>query len=854
MADHVVPRDVLSMQVNSQPSTGAAPPQPYYSMGRTDGFRPENMRTAQSAFRMYEPGLNPPSRQSSTQPYKTKTRKLKFVNNKLSEKKSPRPQSAQMSPSPQDSTPEHDRPAKRRRLNGSRLVKTILTTRRPLRNSDDVHRDIWRDILSYCDPRFLLEAKTVDRLMYDILSSTTNIWRRSRELHLPEAPPCPSRLSEQQYLDLLIGRACQVPQCVRKGVTSVAWPFLGRLCLGCLHEKTLKADEIPVERQYMVGDKRLVLALPMGHSLSGRHLKSPALEADGEYREKRGNLVLKSEFEELEAEYLEVASQNDEDALKKWFDMKRSDTKQHMLEIQAIEKTPTSQESRHGPVNGRSITRSDARRNLFVEEAAKLNPPISEKALNCTSAYHRALKTGNAPTARAWETLKPKIVPFREQAERLANLGNQPLTWPFDPDDPYRRLVERRKRRLQQPKIFFPEQEFVLQLGKQEFEKCLKEDVADCDLLLLTLKNVFDRYDKFNDASRPVGVNYNSIEGPYALSFDDADMIIHEVMEPAIRKDSSRGQAVFTSLRCIGCAKTGYNRFHDFKKGMEHVYRDHSSRVGEGEEYWQYTKYFVQYDRYSGFSHNKFPWYSTPWSRCLPLIPNTGKPASSQIWHPDNDWKYVRLDTSGARSAFEGRWAKEYDSANGDFLEAVKHAVGALQGVKLTTQAVTRIALQYAIELSERRQSKQCTLEEFVGFLPALREVNPALNFKFMCGICLTDEANAFPGVHVKHTITMKALYTHWQKKHIMADINWHRLLHLPSNYKLLEQMTASDKRLQKEKDEVMAFAAQEEPDLKKRANRKARAILGTRLAMTAFEQLFPRITEARGVTAVAAR
>ncbi|RMZ78201.1 hypothetical protein DV738_g4045, partial [Chaetothyriales sp. CBS 135597] len=836
----------------------SAPAQPFYAVALMHRFRPENMRTSQSVFHMYQPeGQSAPvSRGSNTASYKTKNGKHKFISRSIHDGASRYSRSDGGDSREDSSTGETERALKRPRHRDPEppVQPPQFTIRRPLRNSDEIHSDIWKGILPYCEPRFLLEAKVINRLMYVILSDMSSIWRRSRQAHIPEAPPCPSSLTEQQYVHLLVGRGCQIPQCSKRKVTAVAWPFLGRLCLDCLREKTINVDDLPPERQHMVGDNLLILALPMGRSVSGRHIKSPVLNDDGSYLQRQKLVALKSDWESLEETYLELSRDKEDDtALRQWFEAKMTETKRHMLEVTLVETATDNPPLRSGVLQ-EGIAKSEARRQLFIQEAAKLTPPMTESALNCMSAFHRALATGNTPSMRAWELLLPKLLPYRDLAERLVDLIAVPeLMWTFSNDEPYKELVRRRKRWTERSESqLYPEQEFVINLGREQFERCQAAGVADCDLLLLTLKNVFERYEQLKRSnSTPIGLNYNCEQAAYVLSFDDALMIIQKVMTPIISPYSGRAKAVYRSLKCIACVKNGFSRDYDFHKGMEHIYKHHSAKVGEGEEYWRYRQKFIQHDWNSGHPWSHFPWYSTAWSRCLPLVPAHRTAASLPDWHPDNDWPFVPVNRREAKSAFEGRQAADHPLAQAGYLAALTHGVRTLRGINLSPRAVVKIAFRYADLVCRKHSIAPCSLDEFIAAIPDLQEANPSLDFKFMCGICMSDAVNSCGGVHIKYPISMKMLKDHWKIKHAWHDPEWQRLLYLPDDCELLDEMTAADEQLRAQKDDVTGSSSSPSPSpsgsksaraSRKRPNPKANAILKAPFVLSVFDQLFPKL------------
>lgn len=114
---------------------------------------------------------------------------------------------------------------------------------RPVGNADSIYADVWIRILSFCDPKFLLEARTIDRHRSRLLAEYSLIWTESRINHYgSDMPDCPQGLSEKQYVELLAGRGCQNSQCSRGETQKVHWHFQLRLCTDCFVEKTMRVS------------------------------------------------------------------------------------------------------------------------------------------------------------------------------------------------------------------------------------------------------------------------------------------------------------------------------------------------------------------------------------------------------------------------------------------------------------------------------------------------------------------------------------------------------------------------------------------------------------------------------------
>lgn len=120
---------------------------------------------------------------------------------------------------------------------------TRLRPSRPVRLADKIYPDVWIRILSFCDPKFLLEARTFNKHYCGLLSKYNMIWTDSRLNHYgSDMPACPKGLTEKQYAELLVSRGCQNSKCSKKETQKVHWIFRLRLCTECLAENTLRVS------------------------------------------------------------------------------------------------------------------------------------------------------------------------------------------------------------------------------------------------------------------------------------------------------------------------------------------------------------------------------------------------------------------------------------------------------------------------------------------------------------------------------------------------------------------------------------------------------------------------------------
>ena len=724
-------------------------------------------------------------------------------------------------------------PKKRRKTTG---CKTYFTTRYPVQNADDVHRDIWRQIFNFCDPKFLLEARSIDSVRHDILSHHQAIWRNSRLRHLgDDCPPCPTSLSEQQYVNLLIGRGCQIRTCYNRNTSTVSWTFLGRLCMDCLLQRTIRPDGLEMDYRHPFPDASYLWdALPMAHYTSNRH--GPPREVNEQGTDwavsSRNNwLILKSDYDRLQSEYYEKQSQDiTEEDLKQWWQEKKNHTLRHMGEVLKISKWI----ARTRWEQGGSIT-SD-RRHFFKEKALRLTPPMSGEELECMAAFHKAMRSTNPPSNISWGILLEKIQRHRDVAAQIVEVQREVADSYKNWNNPShaisldRELRNHRQGRNRDPKIFAPEQMFVIKLGRREFGKCIERDVSDHNLVLTCLKDTFDAYEKLSD--RPDGLSYDGTQGSYKLSMDDVCMIIEEVIEPEIPSGCQKRSRVLCDFKCPGC-RVDYQRKRSFVDSLKHLYLRHSQQVGDDGEFWRLLKPCDS-------SSRGFPFFSIPWMRCLPVLPSYCDARSMPPWTPDSETRLRHEEAGCYDSAFEGRTAAWHGEGQPEFLGAFRHALSSLQGVTLKARCVTRVALQYACDLAARFELDVPTLDDFMRATPKIQKAHPKIQFKFRCETCFRSEDDVARARPVKFEVAIDQLYKHWNSKHSEQGLDWTQdFMRLPSDAELLVEILKSDEKLRKEKDEIIAFV--QEKQMKKRPNSKATVVLGMPFAMDIFAELYPK-------------
>lgn len=582
----------------------------------------------------------------------------------------------------------------------------------------------------------------------------------------------------------------------------------------------------------------------------------------------RSYVFLRSAYAELENEYLQLQSSNSDNILvvEEWIRKKHNSVMAIMADADVIDKWRRRQQI----VVSNSLTLL-ARTDFYEERALELSPPINREALNHMAAFRRALRVATPPTERSWTILKQKILPYRSQAQQVDEFNavmeeqdglasiftSSMLEDELVPSvstaslERFALLREHRSGWKRFPPSHQPEQEFVLELGEREFARCLAAGVADEDLLLLCLKNVFDEYAQLN--IRPTGLNFDGTTGPYCLSLDDARMIVQQVMERHIATDSRRGSVVFRNLKCRGCRRTDFTKTWSFEGAFEHMLVTHAQLVGEGLEFWQFAVPFSHGGswwargrrRGDDDAGDRFPWYTVPWPRCLPLVPAHQDVCRMDNWHPAVSEPFVRMESPPSISAFEGRRACTSSWPEANFVENLGFAVKTLNSSWLDGLCQMKIALKYALELYMRVSVEEPPLEMLAKGFEAIHSANANFDLRFKCGACVAEGRVDPSARQVKYRIPHEALMTHWEQRHEDDDISWiEGLMHLPSDSEVLVLMTKADEKLQAEKEAARAREEKLAENVRKRPRLKGQVVIQARLASDAFDELFERVSE----------
>ncbi|KAJ9627563.1 hypothetical protein H2204_009602 [Knufia peltigerae] len=745
---------------------------------------------------------------------------------------------------------------------------TVLRPSRPLKISDQVNGDVWHLILGYCEPRQLLEAKLISKDFNNRLNEHNTIWRKSRLDHLgKDIPECPTGLTEQKYVYLLVGRGCQNPNCPRDQTVRVAWVFQLRLCADCFKQKTIRAEDLLEQRRHFINPDPNQPADPS--PLWGSLLSDLLPQARTDGRRYGGPRVidpsrnmwtqdvwrqyvfLESAYTTLETEYLALRRATPSNTVvKEWLESTYE-------KVMAFMKKAIELENWNANPSKEKTDYYQTRADFFEERAAALNPPIEQDVLWNMAAFRNFLKIQSPPTERSWARLRAQILPYRQQAEQVCEykeVMNAVSLGDDDMDDisqetltSWLNLKRHRQGRKKIPCHYQPEQTFVLGVAQKELQRCLDSGVADEDLLLLTLHNVYIAYQQIEN--RPIGLNYDGTRGPYKLSLDDARMIVEDVIEARIEPTSQRGSVVFCHLRCRGCRRRDFTKTWSFTDAFEHILATHAILVGEGIEFWRFAVPFMQEEAdwrpapsevNATKSIDRFPWYSQPWPRCLPLVPGHRESWALGKWQPSISETYVELEKPPTISAFQGRGPAPNSLADTDFVSNIRFAARVLNGTWLNDECQMKIALTYAMERWKLVSWAKPPLDMFTSSMASVQEVNPTINLQFRCGICVKEGIVNQNARQVKYRIAVDDLLAHWQTKH-QDQLDWTEAINLPSDNEVERILDKADAKLQQEKDAARQRLSKMEDDIRKRPKLKNNVVINSRLARDVFDELFPQ-------------
>jgi len=745
-------------------------------------------------------------------------------------------------------------PKKRRRISRyPRDTSTpIFSVRTPVET--EVTTDAWALIFKRCDVKFLKVARLVCKSFNEILKKDS-IWRMARQASYPDTPGCPQGITEMQYSNLLSERGCQVRSCTRDKTRKVYWPFMLRMCGDCCSLRIQAAEHTSeaaiayaeLYQQQQNNEKldiptSLAGLLPSGTMWSGRYSGPRQLNEDEQtWKFGEGNFcVLSTEYDKLKQEFDEKRDSADFNFVD-WAKHKWDCTRDRMMVARVLD-MPSEGPAQQAQIRMVKIA-------FFRQKASELDPPMRFEVLDTMAAYHSAIDTTNKASLRSWDLLQSKICSpeVRTAAESLLKWEKRLSggRWSIlnDEEDVWERLAKHRDGRFDRPKKYKKEQKVVIDCAKRELQY-LTGTVHDEDILLLLLDNVRRAYEALD--KKPVGLNGDGTEGIYQLTLDDARMVIHDVLMDEISGGTIRAKAVLGSLRCIACWRPDCNKSYEFEELLRHIRNTHCKHVGINLHYWKLaaphqtgkSRYDYRYD---------VAWYHIPWPKSFPALPGHRKALPGMYWNPDEAADHM-LHPDETDSAFENFIVCDDPGIDAkDTIANFSEAIRILAETRLEAPPMIKIALEYASQRlmrvpgacngSTAMPMTVANLQE--QEIPICRIV-PALKFKFMCGICMSDPKSSYHVRHTRYPIPLDKLVDHWKHRHdVTSESSIHGLLHLPSNGKLLQIMEEEDAKLKVEKSKSMKAGAPNWEASHGHIDPRVQALFEVPSSMSRFTQLF---------------
>jgi len=237
----------------------------------------------------------------------------------------------------------------------------------------------------------------------------------------------------------------------------------------------------------------------------------------------------------------------------------------------------------------------------------------------------------------------------------------------------------------------------------------------------------------------------------------------------------------------------------------------------------------------------RFPWYTVPWPRCLPLVPGHLDTSKLDDWHPAVSDPFVQLPPRSTISAFQGRRARQTIISGTDFGGNLIFATKLLNGTWLDGLCQLKVAMKYALDLYRDVHMAEPPLSTFRDNVEELQYANPSIDLRFRCGICVGQGKAYQSARHVKYKIAIEGLLVHWDEKHRDSGASWTQgLMQLPSESEVLDQIGEADRKLQEEKEATRERTTELPTNYRKRPRLKGNVVMQTRLAREALDDLFP--------------
>ena len=673
---------------------------------------------------------------------------------------------------------------------------TRLKVTKPLQA--EMNMDVWRHVLSYCPLGFLLKARTICRSFRKALSNDL-AWKDARlNTHGADLPgPLPG-LSEMQYADLLAGSGCQ-----SKGCDQIArrtyWAFQRRWCDKCLKAKVMfESDNKHVKTEF----PRIFECLTFATFDSWRKYVWVGNKSDFH---KPREWQKEQRWPEIGYERTAVHSFMDEsDRLRKpgeiervvvndeerdaWCTAKIAARKEWMTKLEAVEHY-VEKEKQMAIENSARLRSSRA--EFFRKRAQALNPPLSAEGLEKIPAYRYAISINLEPTEKSWQTLLLKLQSQRAEAEGIVNDEKRIALMPggkdLDAIASYRALDEK-FHNLDTPEqtlILITADKVIAKLGLPNLKKTAMDNnrwqtskfdsylrvpdslalpkavIADCDIVQIILRSVFDTYEALPDYWKPIA-ELSKDCSRYQLCMADAQMVFENRILPIISgwKDEARTKAA-TLFKCPGCKHSDKNGNRAFDRHFEHIHRKHAPIIGAFGCFRVNEKTIPDWLR--------FPWYRVEWPRNLPILSHL----HSTNGHWDREGRYecatvvtANKDPTLAQNPFQGRQVSACArSPTSSFVETVLNVSRMLRSTAIADQFKTQIVLRYVLSLGLIPDSADRSMDEWTKLSILLEREKLDGLFKARCKVCC-GKPNLGKNKFVNRAQPLGLLFTHFKSNH----------------------------------------------------------------------------------------
>ena len=527
-------------------------------------------------------------------------------------------------------------------------------------------------------------------------------------------------------------------------------------------------------------------------------LPSCTLDAWGKYGgvatphihyENRGFDVIVFTKRYAELQTLQVSGATN-DEKEEWFLALQRETNTRTEQLQDLE-----QFSRDVKVGRKldSVSTRKTREKFFEEKAMSLDPPVKREALHLIDAFKSAVKTGRAPTAACWQTLKPKLEAQRHWAEQMVNDDAVEEARVMQADyydcvDPRENIdAQLEDRHRKEDGLFRPEIEHLNEITDAVLlhnDLCVEETSAE-DLIAIILARVWEEHHQSSDPRKQ------------PLLMTDTKWVIGHKIAPLLPNFGPEEGALVDRVRyrCPGCASKQAGTERTYPALLAHIGNAHAhSTVGD----------FVRWRSPPAFrsSHQIL---AREWPRNLPLL-GRGQ-ASTGRWDLDAAPQYVRSAPAAAAPAPVDPWAHRTVSAAPPqgFVDDVVGALDALAGSRLDVRLQSQVAFAYGARRRQRPGPTHPADQPFAMFggtlhLDVMHHVHERLILAghhaafegFACGHCCDESAAATArGARAKggrKSMELGQLLEHYRSRYEHPPDAWmEKLFHFPEGARLVE-------------------------------------------------------------------